>query len=74
MEAKEKVEKVKLEAKKLEDKAKRLEELSRHERGNPLSYGVHHSDSPRQWIDDSMQVNDLLVESIKAKLQVLSNL
>lgn len=70
LEPKEKLNQIKLEASKLEEKAKRIEQLSRYDR-TPKEYGVGINE---YWIDDTMQVNDLLVDAIKAKLEVLSNL
>eukprot|EP00347_Sterkiella_histriomuscorum_P009572 403340691 len=75
MDPREKLDKIKLESQKLEEKAKRMEELTKFER-NPLNYGMGRSgDDPNMWwVDDSQQVNDLLVESIKAKLEILNKL
>jgi hypothetical protein len=40
-----------------------------------MPYGIGtRSDSPMLWEENGFQVNDLLVESIKAKLEVLGNL
>ncbi|CDW81802.1 UNKNOWN [Stylonychia lemnae] len=73
LEPKEKLDQIKMESQKLEEKAKRMEELTKYDR-SPFHFGPGHSESPSMWIDDSLQVNDLLVESIKAKLEILSNL
>ena len=72
LDTREKLDKIKHESQKLEERAKRMEQLTKYER-NPLIYGVGgRSDDPSMWVDDSQQVNDLLVESIKAKLEILS--
>jgi len=47
------LDKIKLESSKLEEKAKRMEELSRFEK-TPFHYGNGRSESPSMWVDDSL--------------------
>jgi hypothetical protein len=69
----EKIKKIKLIAHKLEDKALKMEELSKVQR-NPNINRIVSNDDEYIWVNDDMKVNDLLVDAIKAKLQVLDNL
>lgn len=69
----EKIDDIRHLADKMESRAEQIEQLSKYER-NPAVYGLKVSDEKSFWVEDNMQVNDLLVDAIKAKLEVLDNL
>lgn len=66
---KDKIDIIKYEARKLEERARRIEQLNKYDR-SPINRQGEFA-SP-MW--DEHSVNDMLVESIKAKLEVLDKL
>lgn len=52
----------------------KMEELNKVQRNPNINRIVSGNDDEYIWVDDDIKVNDLLVDAIKAKLQVLDNL